>query len=93
MLPQHLFSFKCITSHVGTCLQRTAHLGTASHLPPQRSMLQGWVSESPSSLHIKYHLTNGYTKFRASRANTLARHGKKQSHVNPVREPALTWHP
>lgn len=55
---------------------------------PSPQLLQGWVSESPSSLHVKYHLTSGYTKFRASRASGCAPQGKKEFQVNLLREPA-----
>lgn len=62
------------------------HITPGSDLTPTPTpqLLQGWVSKSLSSLH----LTNGYTKFRASRASTYAPRGKKEFQVNLLREPA-----
>lgn len=62
--------------------------GSALTPTPSPQRLQGWVSGSPLSLSVKYHLTNGYTKFRASRASTHALQGKKEFQVNLLREPA-----
>lgn len=66
------------------------HITPGSDLTPTPSphLLQGWVSRSLSSLHVKYHRTNGYTKFRASGASTCAPRGKKEFQVNLLREQA-----